>query len=119
MRGVVTSYNRQKCAGIITADDGKEYTISRYDIDGLPVPERDDIVDFEPDGDKATDSVPIISKFLLRRYMKEKKGLRLVEAKDPLGNRRYMIINDEDWKDNFERYYTLTEVAEYMGFTVD
>ena len=65
MRGVVTSYNRQKCAGIITADDGKEYTISRYDIDGLPVPERDDIVDFEPDDDKATDSVPIISKFLL------------------------------------------------------
>ena len=55
MRGVVTSYNRQKCEGIITADDGKEYTISRYDIDGLPVPERDDIVDFEPDGDKATD----------------------------------------------------------------
>ena len=48
--------------------------------------------------------------------MKEKKGLRLVEAKDPLGNRRYMIVNDEDWKENFERYYTLTEVAEYMGF---
>ena len=51
--------------------------------------------------------------------MKEKKGLRLVEAKDPLVNRRYMIVNDEDWKENFERYYTLTEVAEYLGLNVD
>ena len=118
MRGVVTSYNRQKCAGIITADDGKEYSISRYDIDGLPVPERDDIVDFEPDGDKATDSVPIVSKCLIRRALK-RDGLKLVEAKDPLGNRRYMIVNEDDWKQNFERYYTLSEVAEYLGLNVD
>ena len=119
MRGVVTSYNRKQCTGIITTDDGKEYSISRYNIDGLPVPERDDIVLFEVvDGDKTTEAVPLVSKFFVRRALK-KNGLELVEAKDPFGNRRYMIVNEDDWKQNYERYYTLSEAAEYAGLTVD
>lgn len=118
MRGVVTSYNRKQCTGIITTDEGKEYTISRYNVDGLPLPERDDIVLFEVDGDKAIEAIPLVSKFFVRRALK-KDGLELVEAKDPLGNRRYMIVNEDDWKQNYERYYTLSEAAEYTGLTVD
>ena len=118
MRGVVTSYNRKQCTGIITTDDGKEYTISRYNVDGLPVLERDDIVLFEVEGDKAIEVIPLVSKFFVRRALK-KDGLKLVEAKDPFGNRRYMIVNEDDWKQNYERYYTLSEAAEYVGLTVD
>ena len=118
MHGVVTSYKKQDCKGIITTNDGKEYFITRYSIDGLPVPERDDIVSFEVDGDKAIEVIPLVSKFFVRRALK-KEGLELVEGKDPLGNRAYMIVDDSDWKKNYEHYYTLTEAAKYAGVKLD
>lgn len=119
MRGVVTSYDRKKCEGIITTSDGTEYSFKKYDLFTAFKPGIEDIVTFEIDEDgNAVKVEPYVSKALVKFTLK-KEGLRLSPAKDMLGNRRYMIVNDEDWKQNYERYYTLSEAAEYAGLTVD
>lgn len=117
MRGEVISYKRKDARGIVAAEDGKEYILTKYDLEGFPLPYVDDIVSFEIDGDNAVEAIPIVSKFMVRRALKM-QGLELVTARDKLGNRAYMIVDDADWTKNYERYYILSEAAVYAGLDV-
>ena len=125
MRGTVKIFNKRKGWGFITGDNGTDYFVhySSLKIPKYKALDQNDIVEFEIGTDKnnreqAINVTPILTKKMIERELKKEK-LYLQGMKNALGERAYMVVDEDNVVQAGEQGMSLSEVATYSGLEVE
>lgn len=122
MYGTVKYYNQQKCYGFIGTSDGKEYF---FHISGLNKnysgkPNADDNVEFKVSEPNDKGSIcaynikPILTLNIVRKAL-GKEHLHLKSMKDEYGNRRWLVLDDNNAIQTSDKGMSLEEVWDYIN----
>lgn len=124
MYGTIKFFNPKKHYGFIRTTDGQDYFFYETFLKNYGgKPNADDNVEFKVSEPNDKGSVcaynvkPILTLNMVRKAL-GKEHLHLKSKKDEYGNRRWLVLDDNNAIQTSDKGMSLEEVAEYAGFTI-
>lgn len=131
MQGQVKYFNTQRGYGFIVGEDEKDYFVhysqihySQIQMEGFKVLSEGDIVSFEVETDKDSNSraqvinvEPILTLEMVRKSLRD-ENLYVKPMKDAFGNNAWMVSDENNVLQSDERGMNFMELAAYAGFSI-